>query len=77
MRVRFVLFHFEPWQVNLILVLWNFQVHIHTSDHSNITSYIKASVNKIFSITTALNISNVQLNYCHIRFWRYFDNIES
>jgi len=43
----------------------------------NITPNIEASIDKTFSFATVLDIPNVQLDNCHIRLWRHFDNTKS
>ena len=44
---------------------------------SDITSNIKASINKTFSFATALDIPDVRPDNHHVRLWRQFDNIWS
>ena len=35
----------------------------------------RSITDKIFSLSTALKVPYINLNNCHIRFWRRFDNI--
>ena len=49
-----------------VFVLRDARAHVHTLNSSDIASYIKISVNKTFSLATALNIPYIQLNNSHI-----------
>ena len=57
-----------------IFVLRNSQIHICTSNCSNVATNIKAPVNEIFGFGTALNVPNVNSNDGYIRFRENFDN---
>jgi len=58
----------------VVFVLRNTRVYICSSNHSNISSYIKIPVNKAFCFCTILWISNINPYHGHIRFERCFDN---
>ena len=55
--------------------LRNIRVHVGSSYSNNILIYIKTSINKIFGFCTILKIPNINLNYSHIWFRRWFNNI--
>jgi len=55
----------------------NSRVHIETSNHSDIASYVKTSVDKSFGITTALDILYIKPDDGHIGFGRDLDYIGS
>ena len=46
----------------IILTLWNFRVHISTTNASNIPTNIETFVNKSFGLHTTLDILNVDPN---------------
>ena len=56
-----------------ILALGNARVHISTLYSSNMTSYIKASIDQGLGKSTTLEISYIDPDYGYIRFWWYFD----
>ena len=60
-----------------IFALRNSQIHIHTSNCSNVATNIKAPVDKTSGFSTTLNISNVNPNNGHIRFRENFNNSQS
>ena len=60
-----------------IFALKNTQVHACTMNYTNMTFYIKVSINKIFSFKTALSILYINPDNSHIRFGRYFDYLRS
>ena len=57
-----------------VLVLRNTRVHICSSNHNNMSFYIKIPVNKTFWFCTILWIPNVDLYHGHIKFRKCFDN---
>ena len=59
----------------VVLVLWDSRIHICTSNSSNITTNIEASIDKHFGQRTTLHISNINSNNSHVQFWRDFDNM--
>ena len=60
-----------------VFILWNSQIYVHPTNSGDVTSYIEASVNKTFSIATALDISDVQPNNCYVKLQRHFNNARS
>ena len=58
-----------------ILALGDAWIHIGSSNSCDKSSYIKASINKTFSLTTTLNISNINPNNWHIRLGWNFDDL--
>ena len=58
-----------------ILVLRDIWVHIGSLNSSNKSSYIKAPINKTFSLTTTLNVPDINPNNYYIRLRRNFDNL--
>ena len=57
-----------------ILALRDIWVHVHTSNSSNVVSYIEISVNKPVCLTSALDIPNIQPNDHYIQFRWHFDD---
>ena len=51
-----------------VLALEDAWIHISSTNSCNISFYIKAPVDKIFSLTATLNVPNVNPNNWHIRF---------
>ena len=60
-----------------ILALRYSRVHIGTSNHSNVASYIEASVDEFFGITTTLDIPYIKLDDGYVRFERDLNYIRS
>ena len=58
----------------VIFTLGDAQVYIHSSDSGNMSSYIKTSVNRHFTILSTLSIPNIDPNNCHVRPGRSLDN---
>jgi len=56
-----------------ILVLRYAQIHIGTSDHSDIASYVKVSVDETLCIVATLDIPDIDPYNGHIRFGRDLD----
>jgi len=54
------------FSLSAVLALRNIWVHVGTPDSNNIASYIKTSVNEIFSLTTILNIPYVNPDNGHV-----------
>ena len=64
-------------QVTLLLVIFalgDTRVHISISHCSDNVSNIKSSVNDSSDVATVLVVPNIDLNNCHIRFERDFNN---
>ena len=59
-----------------VLTLEHTQVHIYTSDGSNIVFYVKALINKAFDPAFTLNILYIYPNNGHVWFRWYFDNTQ-
>jgi len=59
---------------SIILILKNTRIHVCFLNHHNVTSYVEVSVDKTFSLSTALRVPYVNLDHCYIGFWRCFDN---
>ena len=57
-----------------VLALGDAWVHIGSMNGCDISSYIKAPVDEIFSLTATLNVPNVNSNDRHIRFGWDFNN---
>ena len=57
-----------------VLILWYARVHVHPSDSCNVTTYIKAPVNKALCFYTILQIPNINPDYSYVRLWRCLDN---
>ena len=51
-----------------VFILGHTQVHIYTSNSGNVVSYIKALINKAFSLTSTINVPNVYSNNRHVKF---------
>ena len=60
--------------LSVVLALQDSRIHIHTSNGSNITTNIKASIDECFGQRTTLRIPDVNPNNSHVQFWRDFDN---
>jgi len=60
-----------------VLTLENARVHVYSFDHSNITSYIKISVNEVFSISTVLRVPNINPYNSHIRLRWCLNNLRT
>ena len=56
-----------------VFILRNARVCISYSNHHNIPSNIKTSINMVFSLDSALCVPNVDPHNGHIRLWWYFD----
>ena len=57
-----------------VLTLWNFRVHIGTTNCGNKAANVEPSVDKGPCFHTTLGIPNIDLYDGHVRFWGYFDN---
>ena len=57
-----------------VLTLWYAGVHVHPSDSRNVTTYIKAPVNKALHFYTILQIPNINPDYSYVRLWICLDN---
>ena len=57
-----------------VLVLWNTWVHVGTLNSSNITFYVKTTVDNVLSCRTTLGIPDVHPNYYLIGFRRHFND---
>ena len=55
-----------------IFALENSQIHVYTSNSSDIASYIKAPINQTLSLAITLDIPYTQPNDCHIQFRQHF-----
>ena len=53
-----------------IFALRDIQVHVCAMDCTNVTSYIKGLINKIFSLKVTLSILYINSDNSHIRFER-------
>ena len=60
--------------LSAIFVLENARVHVSTTNYSNMSSYVEATVNKSLTQYTTLGILDVNPYNNHIKLWRYFDN---
>ena len=49
-----------------IFVLGNAWVHVYTTDHSNMASNVKISINQHLCVCTVLEVPNIHPNDCHI-----------
>ena len=49
-----------------VLVLEDTRIHIGSSYHGNVTSYVKASINKHFGSRTTLEIPDINPDYSHV-----------
>ena len=56
-----------------VLVQMYSGIYIHTSDSHYIAPYIKTPIYEAFSLTSALNISNIKPNNSHIWLWGNFN----
>ena len=61
----------------VVLVLRNAKIHVDSSNHSDITSYIKVPVNKTLCFHAILRIPNVNPNHGYVRFRRNLDNFRT
>jgi len=60
-----------------IFALRDTQVHVCAMNCTNVISYIKGPINKIFSLKATLSISYINPDNSHIRFGRCFDYLRS
>lgn len=60
-----------------VLVLRNARIHVDSSNHSDMTSYIEVLVNKALCFHVILRIPNVNPNYGHVRFRRNLNNFRT
>ena len=60
-----------------ILILRNTWIYISFLNCRDVTFYIEVSVDKVFYLWTILKIPDINLDYRHIRFERYFDSTKS
>ena len=65
----------ESWMIPLptVFTLRNARAHISHSNCHNIPSDVETSINKAFSLDSALYVPNVNPYNSHIRLWQYFD----
>ena len=66
--------HMSP--LPAILVLRNARIYVGSSNGCNKPSYIETPVNKTFSLTSTLNILDVNPNNWHIRLGWHFDDTQ-
>jgi len=52
--------------LSAILVLWDIWIHIHSSDSSDMSSYVKTHINQPFTVFITLSVPNINPNNCHV-----------
>ena len=60
-----------------ILTLWNSQIHIGTTNASDVLTNVETSADKFLGLCTTLGIPNVDHLDQHIRFWQHFNDSRS
>ena len=72
-----IIYHCDKWlSQQAILTLKDTRIHVGSSNNCNKPPYIETSVNKTFSLTSALNIPDVNPNNWYIRLRWNFDNTQ-
>ena len=60
-----------------ILALWNFWIHVGSSDSSDKASYIEVSVDDFFCVSTTLRVPDIDPDDGHVEFGRNLDDMRS
>ena len=61
--------HSHIFSSSAVFALRNTRVHVGSLNDDNILLYVKASINKAFGLTPALNILDINPNDRYVRLW--------